>query len=303
MTAELLGYKEVAELFELPEARLRYWAQTGICGPSVRQKGKFLYTFPDLVGVRVAKELTETGLPLQKVRRNLDALRQQLPQIDRPLSQLRVCSDGNELFVLAEDRVLQPASGQMVMSFAIGALDQKIADVRPLRAVAADEQPAAAPEGPVPTSGYAAFLEALESEEAGESPRAEELLRLALRLDPHLSAAWTNLGNLRLAAGARGDAREAYEKALAIDPEQPEARFNLANVLYSLGKTDLALAEYRRVVASEPSFADAHYNLGVCLLELNATTQAREHLARYVELDPESEHADFARKWLSAPRA
>jgi tetratricopeptide (TPR) repeat protein len=304
MTAELLGYKEVAELFDLPEARLRYWAQTGICGPSVRQRGKFLYTFPDLVGVKVAKELTSTGLPLQKVRRNLDALRLQLPQIDRPLSQLRVCSDGNELFVLDEHRVLQPASGQVVMSFAIRALDQRLADVRPLRSIAPEQTPEAVPVAveDLPSSPYSAFLAGLEAEEAGELGRAEVLLRHAVKLDPHLAAAWTNLGNLRLVAEARGEAKEAYERALALDPEQPEARYNLANLLFGLGKTELALAEYRRVIASEPAFADAHYNLGVCLLELDATAQARTHLQRYVDLAPDSEHADHARRWLSAPR-
>ena len=145
--SELLGYKEVGDLFDLPEARLRYWAQTGICGPSVRQRGKFLYTFQDLIGVKVAKELTASGLPLQKVRRNLDALRQQLPQVDRPLAQLRIVSDGTELFVLSEDRVLQPTSGQLVMSFAVRALDTKLADVRPLRVVS-DEQTAPEPAPP-----------------------------------------------------------------------------------------------------------------------------------------------------------
>ena len=61
--------KDVARIFELQEARLRYWAQTGFVGPSVRRRGRGYYTFKDLIGVRLAKELLDKGLTLQRVRR------------------------------------------------------------------------------------------------------------------------------------------------------------------------------------------------------------------------------------------
>jgi len=37
----LTATREAADLVGLPESRLRYWAQTGFLGPSVRQKGRF----------------------------------------------------------------------------------------------------------------------------------------------------------------------------------------------------------------------------------------------------------------------
>jgi len=36
---QVYSTKDVAELFGLTEAKLRYWAQTGFVGPSVRKKG------------------------------------------------------------------------------------------------------------------------------------------------------------------------------------------------------------------------------------------------------------------------
>src|SRR5262245_39513821 len=114
----LYSLKDVAELFALQEARLRYWAQTGFVGPSVRRGSRFFYTFEDLIGVKVAKELLDGGLPMQRVRKQLDALRTALPGVERPLARLRICSDGNDVVVVTDDLAFQPASGQTVMSFA-----------------------------------------------------------------------------------------------------------------------------------------------------------------------------------------
>src|SRR5205085_2259922 len=78
-----LAVKDVARLLDVQEARLRYWAQTGFVGPSIRREGRFFYSFQDLIGVKAAKELLAHGLPLQTVRKNLDALRAALPSSTR----------------------------------------------------------------------------------------------------------------------------------------------------------------------------------------------------------------------------
>jgi tetratricopeptide (TPR) repeat protein len=272
------GTKEVAELLGLNEARLRYWAQTGFVGPSVRRKGRFFYTFQDLVGVKVAQSLVDRGVSLQRVRKNLDALRVLLPQVDRPLAQLRICSDGDELVVVDDEVAFEPASGQVVMSFALRSLAP--AQVIPF------PSPNPAPAAPqAPTTAYSAFLAAVRADEAGDDTTAEHLYRRALALDPSFAAAWTNVGNILERRGERGQARTAYEKALALDPDQPEARFNLANLHADLDEVDLALAEYRRVAGAMPDFPDVHFNMAVLLARIGAAKQARTHLNRYLELD------------------
>ena len=121
-----LSVREVARLFNLPESRLRYWAQTGFIRPSGRGSGRSLYSFRDLIGIKVAKELLAAGLSLQRVRKNLDVLRLKLPEVDEPLARLRpgfrrrarIFSISNGLPVIAESpsalrRICPPPSPKL----------------------------------------------------------------------------------------------------------------------------------------------------------------------------------------------
>jgi tetratricopeptide (TPR) repeat protein len=287
----LYSVRDVARIFGLQEARLRYWAQTGFVGPSQRQGGKAMYTFEDLIGVKVAKELLDGGLPLQRVRKNLDALRIALPGVDKPLSQTRIVSDGERVVVVGDEKAFEPESGQLVLSFTVESLTAEVAKILELPARPKRE-----------ATTYESFLQAVSAEEAGDLARAEQLYRKTLARDDGFAAAWTNLGNVLERSGARGTAREAYEKALGLDPDQPEARFNLANLLADVGELELALAEYRRVVASCPEFADAHYNLGLLWERLGSPASARAAYEQYLELDVDSEWAERARERVSALR-
>lgn len=307
---ELYSIRDVARIFALQEARLRYWTQTGFVGPSVRKGGRLYYTFADLVAVKSAKDLLAVGLPLQKVRRNLDALRRQLPGDAHPAARLRVCSDGETLVALADDVAFQPTTGQVVMAFNLPSLGERIAEVlalpTPARPAPVED---AAPvelgdeadrtEAHGGSEAYRRFVEACAAEDAGDPDTAEHLLRQCLDLEPCLAAALTNLGNLLHQRGEHAEARRCYERALDGDPGQAEARYNLANVLQDQGEVELAIAELRRVCAQVPDFADAHYNLGLLLAEVGGAAQARRHLERYLELDGASGWADHARAFLA----
>lgn len=294
----LTTIKQAADLFGVPEARLRYWAQTGFVGPSARRGGRFLYTFLDLVSLKVAVSLLDSGVPMQRVRKNLDALRARLPEVSHPLASLRICSDGSELVVLEDDAAVEPTTGQLVMSFAVRSLADRLAEIRPLTGGALGSVAEAPPLPPAPDTAHNCFLGGVVALDAGEDAQAEEHFRRALALDDHLAAAWTNLGNILERRGERGPAREAYVKALELDPDQPEARYNLANLHAELGELELALAEYRRVARAATGFADVHYNLAMTLFAVGAVSQARNHLARYLEHDDSSEWAERARAML-----
>jgi tetratricopeptide (TPR) repeat protein len=272
----------VAALFGLPEARLRYWAQTGMIGPSVRRKGRQLYSFADLIGVKVTKELCDGGIAAAKVRQNLEALRRALSEARRPLHELHVSCDGEALVLVEDPSASRPHRGGTVLAFAVRSLSARAAEVM------AAPRAAAPVAGASTESAYTCFLAGLGAADAGDDARAEARFREALHLDPNLAAAWTNLGNLLERSGARGDAREAYQKALALDPDQPEARYNLANLHADLGETELALAEYRRVAAAAPGLADVHFNMALVLLRIGAAVQARASLTRFLELEPEA---------------
>jgi len=310
---ELYSIRDVSRILAVQEARLRYWMQTGFVGPTVRKGGRFYYTFCDLVAVKAAKDLAEAGMPLQKVRKNVEALKKALPGDTHPASRLRVCSDGETIVALADDVAFQPIGGQVVMAFTVPSFGEHVAEVlaiprvAPRPEAATDAEAGAAPtpvedsptEANSGTTAYRHFVEACAAEDRGDLELAEHLFRQALDLEPRMAAALTNLGNLLYRQGELDEARRLYERALDHDPLQPEARYNLGNLLEDLGQTELAIAELRRVCATAPEFADAHYNLGLMLAQVGGAAQARHHLERYLELDAASDWAGHARSYLA----
>lgn len=277
------SYAGVAKILDVPESKLRYWAQVGFVGPSVRATGKMLFSFQDLISVKAAKELVDRGFSVAEIRKALDRVRAQLPHVDRPLDRIRVAFDGDTL-VLVDDGNTYEVSGQKMFDFSLEDLARQ-ASVRPLPAPATDA--AASPPAPPKTlTAYEWFAEGMRAEgDPAHQPGAEACYRKALALDAGLAAAHTNLGHLAYARGDVGAARAAFEAALALDPEQPEARFNLANMILEGGDLELAVAELRRVLQAAPDFGDAHYNLAVALGRLGGRAQARAHLERYIGLE------------------
>jgi len=305
-------FTAVAKILDLPESKLRYWAQVGFVGPSVKATGKVLFSFQDLVSVKAAKELVDRGFGVAEIRKTLERVRAQLPHVDRPLDRIRVAFDGEGLVVVDEGNAFEAATGQKVFDFSLGDLARH-AEVSPMPSVAG--APGAAAAGPVAAkagggrakpagsaraqTAYEWFAEGMRVQlDPGRAGEAEACYRKALALDAGLAAAHTNLGHLAYVRGDLGVARAAFETALALDPEQPEARFNLANLILEAGDLELAVAELRRVLQTAPDFADAHYNLAVALGRLGGRAQARAHLERYIGL----ESGDPTTSWASEAR-
>jgi tetratricopeptide (TPR) repeat protein len=297
---ELYSIRDVSRILAVQESRLRYWTQTGFVGPTVRKGGRFYYTFTDLVAVKAAKDLLATGMPLQRVRKNVEALKQALPNDTHPTTKLRVCCDGDTIVALADDIAFQPIGGQVVMAFNVPSFGEHV--LQTLQLPRAQAIPAPIEDSPTEANGgstaYRHFVEACAAEDRGDTETAEHLFRLAVDLEPNMAAGLTNLGNLVYRQGELHEARRFYERALEHDPAQPEARYNLANLLEDLGETELAISELRRVCSAAPEFADAHYNLGIMLAQVGGTTQAKQCLERYLELDGASTWAQHARSFL-----
>ena len=290
------SFAAVAKILEIPESKLRYWAQVGFVGPSVRAGGKMLFSFQDLISVKAAKELVDRGFAVARIRKVLDTVRASLPHVDRPLDRIRVAFDGDALVVVDAGAAFE-VTGQKVFDFGLGDLAA--------RAAVGPSAPVTGPNavtpvvGPVvphasgatarPASAYEWFTEAMRLD--GDPARLDDAAacyRKALALDAGLAAAHTNLGQIAYRRGDTRAARDAFEAALALDPDQPEARFNLANLILEAGDVELAVAELKRALQTAPDFADAHYNLAVALERLGGRAQARAHLERYLRLDSES---------------
>lgn len=108
--------KTVARITGVTARQLDYWANTGFVVPSIQigaGRGKVrLYSFVDLVQVKVARQLRDAGISLQKMRKAVNALRNIAPEVEKPLAQFELISDGREVYVAdSEDRMVAITSG------------------------------------------------------------------------------------------------------------------------------------------------------------------------------------------------
>src|SRR5262245_12289565 len=134
--ARRLSTAEVSRILSMREARVRDLVRAGLVRPARSGRG-YAFSFQDLVVLRAAKELLERQVPAARVRRALAALSKQLPD-RRPLSGLRIFADGREVAVRDGAAAWQPATGQIVLDFAVDDLARRVADLAP----AAEKEPA-----------------------------------------------------------------------------------------------------------------------------------------------------------------
>ena len=94
------GYRvpEVCRIVGISYRQLDYWARTGLVTPSIRDaKGsgsQRLYSFQDLVSLKVIKNLLDTGVSLQRVRKAVEYLH----TMDRPAHGAMLMSDGHGVY-------------------------------------------------------------------------------------------------------------------------------------------------------------------------------------------------------------
>ena len=121
----IFGKKAVIALTGVSGRQVEHWATTGVVRPSIPAAGKGTrrgYSFKDLVALRVAKRLKDEGISLQKIRKALAYLRKNFPEKKEPLAELRLLTDGRDLFVLTDDPnvALNALKRQFVFSLALG---------------------------------------------------------------------------------------------------------------------------------------------------------------------------------------
>ncbi len=98
---------QACELTSCTPHQLRYWDKVGLVKPSVqttdgRPGRRRIYSFRDLVGLRVVKSLLDNGLSIQRVRRAWDYLRR-TGNMDDHLAEVKLVTDGESIFAVAHD--------------------------------------------------------------------------------------------------------------------------------------------------------------------------------------------------------
>ena len=87
--------------------QLRYWDRIGLVKPTVQETGgrpgvRRLYSFRDLVALKVVKSLLDHGMSLQRVRRAYSYLRKRAA-LDDHLSEVKLVTDGQSIFKIARN--------------------------------------------------------------------------------------------------------------------------------------------------------------------------------------------------------
>ena len=125
---EAFDSKTASRIVGVSLRQIQYWDERGFIRPSVKTAGgrgtKRLYSFADLVQLKVVKDLGDHGLTPGKIRRCLRHLKDSFPERKQPLPTLRYLTDGEKLFVLTSDRqkILAAMERQFVFSLGIGTL-------------------------------------------------------------------------------------------------------------------------------------------------------------------------------------
>lgn len=115
------GVPEVLRLVKITYRQLDYWARTELVVPSVSDAGgsgtKRLYSFRDIVELRVIKSLLDTGVSLQNIRKAIEYLR----DLNEAPTGTTLVSDGDRVYAEDSPGALLDllAEGQGVFAIAI----------------------------------------------------------------------------------------------------------------------------------------------------------------------------------------
>jgi DNA-binding transcriptional MerR regulator len=137
---ETYDSKTASRIVGVSLRQLQYWDEQEFIRPSVKlaegRGTKRLYSFNDLVCLKVVKDLAQHGFSLQMIRRCLRPLKETTSGRARPAESLRYLTDGEKLFVLTNDRqeILDAMKRQFVLSLGIGSLVREL-DIEAKRAL------------------------------------------------------------------------------------------------------------------------------------------------------------------------
>jgi len=265
--------REVAELLGISLARVRRLARSAELHPGRDFGDRYEFTFRDLVLLRTAVALEETGITPRRLLKAIRALGAQLPA-GRPLTAVRITSEADELVVVDGGLAWNVETGQTWMQL-------QEDESEPISAISRRRpRPNVASRAPTPAEWYELGCVLQE-----ESPlQAERAFRTALKGDPSLADAAVNLGFLLHERQEFGAAEEHYRAALEGNPGHATAAYNLGVALEDLSRPDEALAMYLRAIESDPLLADAYYNLARLCEERGDRAAALSHLRTYSDL-------------------
>ena len=287
----------LADLLTVPVAVIRRWHRHGLIVPAREVRRLPYFDFQEVATARRLAELLAAGVSPAAIERKLEALRQTVPGVERPLAQLSVIIEGKQLLLRQGDGLVDP-HGQLRFDFR--ALSESAADEPP----PADEMgeiislPAWHGEAALAGSPEEMLSLAVELEDIGQLEAAGELYRAAMAAAGPTAEACFRLAELLYRRGELPAARERYYMAIELDEDYVEARANLGCVLAETGEPELAVAAFEGALRYHDEYPDVHYHLARTLDELGRASEADLHWTAFLDLAPDSPWAEEARERL-----
>jgi DNA-binding transcriptional MerR regulator len=101
------GYRgpQACKIIGITYRQLDYWARTDLVKPSLKDANgsgtQRLYSFQDLVHLKVIKNLLDAGVNLPQIRKAVEFLKDELRM---PLEKVTLLSDGNTVYAATSDK-------------------------------------------------------------------------------------------------------------------------------------------------------------------------------------------------------
>ncbi len=269
------------------EQQLRSWERHGL----IHEVATF--SFSDLIALKALQKLRENHIPPRKIGRALTALKKKLSHVERPLSELKIFSDGRTISVQIAGQKMEALTGQMLFNFdtsELGGLKSFVP--KPVQDRGGSERQA-----------EAYFQQGLALEETGAPiEKAIEAYNRAVELNPSAAGALVNLGTIYYRQRKYEEAERHYERAIAVDSNYPLAHYNLGNLYDEQGDLTQAEQHYTTALRLNPNYADAHFNLALLAERRGDFLNAVRHWKGYLKLDNSGTWANIARRQLEKLR-
>ena len=151
------GYRgpQTCKIVGITYRQLDYWTRTGLVTPSLQEAQgsgtQRLYSFNDLLQLKVIKGLTDAGASLQKIRQAIDYVRNNVAD---DWSKVTIVADGGGVYACTHDSevvdLLRSGQGVLGAVVAVGKVrDQLNGTLRELRPVASEGKPDTTPAPPI----------------------------------------------------------------------------------------------------------------------------------------------------------
>ena len=288
----------LAELLQVPVATIRRWHRRGLIVPAREVHRLPYFDFQEIATAQQLAQLLANGSSPKAIEGKLDELSRLVPNVERPLAQLSVIVEGQQILLRQGEGLLEPG-GQFRIDFdaieedgsesGIGAAEH-LATVSLAEHLAEPNEPATPAEMVDAAVAY---------EDAGQFEAAVEMYRAALTAGGARADLSFQVAELLYLLGDISAARERYFMAIELDEDFVEARANLGCVLAETGELELAVAAFQGTLAHHRDYPDVHYHLARTLDELDRHSEANSHWQAFLDLAPDSPWADEARERLS----